>query len=177
MISPRKTLFLLMLVLISALATPQAKSDLTESVDAALRAKDNARVLQLLQSALRQSPNDARLWTYRGIALSSEGKSKEALTAYRHALKISPNFVAALAGAAEIFYQAGDQQAVPLLDQLARLRKNDQTSHAMLGELANARGDCKSAAMHFEQSVAVAATQPATLQQYGACLAEEGRRL
>jgi tetratricopeptide (TPR) repeat protein len=175
MISPRKTLFLLMLVLISALTAPQAKSDLTGSIDAALRAKDNARALQLLQSALRQSPNDARLWTYRGIALSSEGKSKEALTAYRHALKISPNFVAALAGAAEILYQAGDQQAVPLLDQLARLRKNDQTSHAMLGELAYARGDCKSAAMHFEQSGAVAATQPTALQQYGACLAQEGR--
>ena len=163
-----------MLVLISALTAPQAKSDLTGSIDAALRAKDNARALQLLQSALRQSPNDARLWTYRGIALSSEGKSKEALTAYRHALKISPNFVAALAGAAEILHQAGDQQAVPL-DQLARLRKNDQTSHAMLGELAYARGDCKSAAMHFEQSGAVAATQPAALQQYGACLAQEGR--
>jgi tetratricopeptide (TPR) repeat protein len=175
MFTVRRALVLLMLILISSLAAPQADSDLTSSIDAALRAKDNARALQLLQAALRQSPNDARLWTYRGIALSGERKSEAALSAYRHALKISPNFLAALAGAAEILYQAGDQQAVPLLERLVRLRPNDPTGHAMLGELAYARGDCKGAVQHFEQSGAVAATQPGALQQYGACLAEEGQ--
>ena len=175
MISVRKTLFLLILVLTSSLAAPQAKSDPTGLIVAALRAKDNAQALQLLQSALQQSPNDARLWTYRGIALSGEGKSGEALTAYRHALKISPNFLAALAGAAEILYQAGDQKAVPLLDRLVRLRPNDSISQAMLGELAYTRGDCKDAALHFGRSGALAATQPAALRQYGACLAEEGQ--
>jgi tetratricopeptide (TPR) repeat protein len=174
MFTMRKTLFLLMLALISSLAA-QANSDLTGSIDEALRAKDNAQALQLLESALRQSPNNARLWTYRGIALSREGKSKAALSAYRHALKISPNFVAALAGAAEILYQSGGQQAVPLLDRLVRLRPADQTSHAMLGELAYTRDDCKGAVQHFEQSRAVAATQPAALQHYGACLIEEGQ--
>ena len=175
MISPRKTLFLLTLLLISSLAAPQAKNDLTSSIAAALSAKDNAQAMQLLQSALRQSPNDARLWTYRGIALSGEGKSKEALTAYRHALKISPYFLAALAGAAEILYKEGDQQAVPLLNRLVELRPADRTSQAMLGELAYARHDCKGAVRHFEQVGDVVATQPAALQQYGACLAEEGQ--
>jgi len=175
MISLRKMLFLFMLVLTCSLVAPQVRSDPTSLIVAALRANDNARALELLQSALRQSPNDARLWTYRGIAFSGEGKSEEGLTAYRHALKISPNFVAALAGAAEILYHAGDQEAVRLLDRLVRLRPNDSTSHAMLGELAYARADCKGAALHFERSGSLAATQPAALQQYGACLAEEGQ--
>jgi len=175
MISLRKILFLFMLVLTCPLVAPQVRSDPTSFIVAALRANDNAHALQLLQSALRQSPNDARLWTYRGIALSGQGKSEEALTAYRHALKISPNFVAALAGAAEILYRAGDQKAVPLLDRLVRLRPNDSTSHAMLGELAYARADCKGATLHFERSGSLAATQPAALQQYGSCLAEEGQ--
>jgi tetratricopeptide (TPR) repeat protein len=174
-ISVRETLFLLMLVLVSSWAAPQAKSDPTGPIVAALRAKDNGQALQLLQSALRQYPNDARLWTYRGIALSGEGKSGEALTAYRHALKISPGALAALAGGAEILYHAGDQKAVPLLDRLVQLRPNDSTSHAMLGELAYARADCKGAIWHFERSGPLVANQPAALQQYGACLAEEGQ--
>jgi Flp pilus assembly protein TadD len=128
-----------MLVLTCSLVAQQIRSDPTSFMVAALRANDNAHALELLHSALRQSPNDARLWSYRGIALSGEGKSQEALTAYRHALKISPNFIAALAGAAEILYRAGDQKAVPVLDRLVRLRPNDSTSHAMLGELAYAR--------------------------------------
>jgi tetratricopeptide (TPR) repeat protein len=175
MIRERKTLSLLVLVLIPSLVAQQVKSDPTGPIVAALRAKDNAQALQLLQAALLKSPDDVRLWTYRGVALSGEGKSEEALSAYRHALKISPNFLAALAGAAEILYRAGDQKAVSLLDRLVRLRPNDSTSHAMLGELAYTRGDCKSAVLHFERSGALAATQSAALQKYGACLTEEGQ--
>ncbi len=171
----RITLFLLTPVLTCAFVAAQVRSDPTSLIVAALRANDNAHALQLLQAAQRQSANDPHLWTYRGIALSGEGKSEEALNAYRHALKISPNTPAALAGAAEILYRAGDQKAVPLLNRLLRLHPNDSTSHAMLGELAYARSDCKGATMHFERSGSLVANQPIALQQYGACLAEEGQ--
>lgn len=175
MFAPRNISLLLMLLLVPCLARPQTERDLPGSIAAALRAKEYARALPLLETALEQSPNDARLWTYRGIALAGEGKSKEALSAYRRALMISPDFSAALAGAAEILYRMGDQQAVPLLQRLVSIHPADQTSHAMLAALAYARGDCAAAIRHFERSGALVATQSDAQQQYGACLAEEGQ--
>ena len=95
---------------------------------------------------------------------------REALGAFRHALEISPVYLPALEGAAQIEYEDGGKDAAPLLQHVLQLRPNDPTSHAMLAVLAYRRGDCASAIPHFEQSGSLVESQPGALQEYGDCL-------
>lgn len=139
-------------------------------VTSALRAGQFAKALQLLQPELEKDPRNARLWTLRGIALSGNGEKREALGAFRHALEISPDYLPALEGAAQIEYEDGGKDAGALLQHVLQLRPSDPTSHAMLAVLAYRRGDCASAVPHFEQSGSLAESQPGALQEYGDCL-------
>jgi tetratricopeptide (TPR) repeat protein len=151
--------------LIAAQATDQLGP-----VTSALRAGQFAKALELLQPELEKAPKNARLWTLRGIALSGSGDKREALGAFRHALEISPDYLPALEGAAQIEYEDGDKGASALLQHVLQLRPNDPTSHAMLAVLAYRRGDCASAVPHFEQSGSLAESQPGALREYGDCL-------
>jgi tetratricopeptide (TPR) repeat protein len=149
-----------------AQSTPGRAAQIT----AALREGKLDQAVQLADQGLAAAPNDPQLWALKGIALSGQKRTKEALSAYRHALKISPNYLPALEGAAQIQYEAGDGEAVPLLKRVAQLRPSDQTSHAMLGSLAYQQGNCREALAEFEQSQQLIATEPGALQEYGACL-------
>src|ERR1044072_1832820 len=90
-------------VLVSSLAVaawPQSSAG--GSIEAALRSRQYEQALGLIQRQLQASPNDAKLLTFKGIALSRTGKKAEALSAYNKALTSSPNNLAALEGAAEL---------------------------------------------------------------------------
>ena len=158
------------LVAILPWAFAQSGGDKIGPITSALRAREFDKAVELLQSALQQSPKSAQLWTLQGIALSGEEHEKEALASFRNALKISPDYLPALEGAAQLEYKAGSVAAVPLLQHVLQLRPNDPTSHAMLAVLFCKRGDCSAAIQHFEQSGSLLDSQPGALQQYGACL-------
>ena len=153
-----------------SLAFSQAPRDQIEPITSALRAKDFETALQLSQSALQQFPNDAQLWTFQGIALASKGDSKKALAAFQQALKIAPNYLAALEGAAQIEYQASSLEAVPLLNHLLQLRPGDPTSHAMLAVLEYQHGNCQAAVPHFEKAGSLLDSQIDAVHAYGICL-------
>lgn len=148
----------------------QTSADAVGSITSALRARDVDTALRLLQPALKQNPKSAQLWTLQGIAFSGGGREKEALASFRTALKISPEYLSALEGAAQLEYKAGNAGAIPLLKHVLQLRPNDPTSHAMLAVLLSRIGDCAAAVPHFEQSGPLLESQPSALQQYGACL-------
>lgn len=161
------------LLALSAICTcfvAQATTDRVASVTSALRAGQFDKALEILQPELEQEPNNPQLWALRGIALSGKGSRKEALGAFQRALRISPDYLPALEGAAQIEYDDGGKDAVPLLQHVLRLLPNDSTSHAMLAVLAYRRGDCASAVLHFEQSGSLSKSQPGALQEYGDCL-------
>ncbi len=130
----------------------QTGGDTVGTITSALRAREFDKALQLLRSALQQSPKSAQLWTLQGIAFSGEDHEKEALASFRNALKISPEYLPALEGAAQLEYKAGSIAAIPLLQHVLRLRPGDPTSHAMLAVLYGKHGDCASAVQHFELS-------------------------
>jgi tetratricopeptide (TPR) repeat protein len=152
-------------------AIGQTTADQIQSITAALRARQFDQALQLLQPELEQYPRNPQLWTLRGIALSGKSDKKEALTAFRHALSFSPDYLPALEGAAQIEYESGGKDASELLEHVLRLRPGDQTSHAMLAVLAYRCGDCTSAVSHFEQSGSLVDSQAGALNEYGDCLA------
>jgi tetratricopeptide (TPR) repeat protein len=147
----------------------QTSGDQVGAITAALRAGDFATALRLLQPVLQQSPT-AQLWTLQGLAYSGEAHKKEALTSFRAALKISPDYLPALEGAAQIDYEEGSAETILLLQRVLRLRPDDATSHGMLAVMAYKQGDCATAVQHFEQSGSLTSSQPAALQEQGSCL-------
>ena len=153
-----------------SLAYSQAGDNQIAPISSALRAGDFDQAVELSRAALKDSPNNAQLWTLQGIAFTRKGDDKAALAAFQQALKISPNNLAALAGAAQIEYQAGSQNAVPLLKRLLQLRPEDPTGHAMLAVLEYRQGNCAEAVPHFERAGELIESQLDALHAYATCL-------
>lgn len=141
-----------------------------EPISAALRAHDFDKAVELSKAALKTSPQNAQLWTLQGIAYVNKGDEKDALASFRQALKISPNDVPALEGAAQIEYQAGSDAAIPLLSHLLQLRPENNTGHAMLAVLEYRKGDCPAAVPHFERAGPLVDSEVDALHAYATCL-------
>jgi tetratricopeptide (TPR) repeat protein len=153
----------------------QSDSDLNttvQSVGSALRVRQYESALQLIEPVLRKFPNDPRLWSMQALALSGLGRGQDALAAYRHALKISPDYLPALEGAAQLEYEGGGKNAAALLQRILALHPDDETSHAMLGALQYKLGDCPGAVLNLGLSGSVIDSQALALRQYGSCLAK-----
>jgi tetratricopeptide (TPR) repeat protein len=169
-------LFLLAICAVAVVtATPAAAQTGADAasitaIQSALRKGDNDQALTLVHSQLQNYPKDVRLWALEGIALTHLGRDKEALAAYDKALTISPDYLPALEGAAELEYKAGSSRAIPLLQRILKVRPDETTTHAMLAALAYKKHDCPTAVEHFQKSGAVLSSQPSALEEYGACL-------
>jgi cytochrome c-type biogenesis protein CcmH/NrfG len=166
----RKTCIILVPVLFLSCAHAQIAGDRIGPIASALRSQEFNKALDLLQTALKESPGNAQLWTMQGAAYSGEGRKKEALASFRNALRVAPDYVLALQGAAQIEYEAGSPAAVPLLKHLLRLRPGDPTSHGMLAVLEYQQGDCGAAALHFEKAGGLIDSQVDALHAYAICL-------
>ena len=141
-----------------------------EAIAAALSKSDFASALQLLESALRKSPNDVELLTMQGVTYERQGNQEQALPPFQKALQISPNYIPALQGAIQILYQDGSPKAIPLLERIVRLRPVDSTSHGMLAVLEYQQGNCPAAVAHFEKAGSLFDTQRDALHAYATCL-------
>jgi len=147
--------------------TPESQ---IEPITSAIRARDYDKAVELCRAALQGSPSSAQLWTLQGIALASKGNTKDALKAFQRALKIAPNTIAALAGAAQIEYQEGNAAAGPLLNRLVQLRPDEPTAHAMLAVLEYRNGNCAAATPHFAKAGELLDAQLEALHAYATCL-------
>jgi tetratricopeptide (TPR) repeat protein len=163
-------LFLLAICTVATAAQTGADASSISAIQAALQARDNEQALTLVHTQLQAWPKDVRLWALEGIALTQLGRDREALVAYNKALAISPDYLAALEGAAELEYKAGGTRAVPLLNRILKVRPDEPTTHAMLAALAYKKHDCAAAVEHFQKSAPVLSSQPTALEEYGACL-------
>jgi tetratricopeptide (TPR) repeat protein len=148
----------------------EGASDDVGQIANALRSRDFARALTLSQSALSKRPGDFRIWTLRGMASAGMGSQTEALSAYESALKLAPNYLPALEGAAQTEFQMGHDAARPLLERVLVQRPDDATSHAMLGVLDYRKRNCADAVEHFQKAAGAIDRQPGALSEYGACL-------
>ena len=166
----RATWLVLGLLFLCLAASGQSGRDVVASATAALQSGEFDRALALLRPAIEQSPRNPQLWMLQGLAESGKGDRKSALASYQSALRISPEYLPALEGAAQLQYEAGNAAAAPLLERILRLRPGDVTSHAMLAVLDYRRGDCAGAVTHFSQSEPALGSQPGALQEYGFCL-------
>lgn len=157
-------------LVLSAALMGQTQQERMVAVTSALAAKDFDQALTRLQPIIKEYPLDPRLWTMQALALAGKGRSKEALLAYQKALKLSPDFLPAVEGAAQLEYDTGGPDAVPLLKHVLRLRPDDLTSHGMLAVLAYKKGECAQAVEDFAASAPLLDSQPLMREEYGECL-------
>lgn len=165
---------LLLVAVLPATITASGPEVSSQAVTQALRSGDYQKALSLAHLLVEAQPQDPRNWTLEGIVLSESKRPQEALTAFKKALHLQPNFLPALEGAAEIEYNSHHRaSATRLLERLVHLRPDDQTAHAMLGVLSYERKDCSAAVSHFEKSNAVIQSSLVALKEYGSCLMRE----
>ena len=147
-----------------------ARLCLGDSLSDALAARRFQEALQLSDSLLKERPQDPRLWSARGIALDGLNRAKESIASFEKALQYSPQFPAALKGAAEAGYRAHDARATAMLDRLLRVEPDNAVAHAMAGVLAYEARDCRSAVGHFEHARTQIESNEQASTFYGACL-------
>ena len=154
--SHRRTLlvFVALTALVANLAA-QTGDRRTADIVSALRAGQYEKALGLLHAAIAHSPADSELWTMQGVAFKGAGNSKDALASFRRAIKLAPDNVPALQGAAQIEFDQGDAAGIPIIEHLLKLHPNDLTSHAMVAVLEYQQGNCTSALPHFEKALPV----------------------
>ena len=170
MFAIRKTTVHLALILVVSIAFAQTTQDRIAAIAAALRNQQFDQALELLSPALQQSPGNAELWTMRGVAYAGQGQKKEALSSFRSALKLSPDSIPALQGAAQIEYEGGNPAGIPIMQHLLRLRPKDATTNAMLAVLEYQQGNCRAAVQHFAAAGALFESKPEGLHAYATCL-------
>ncbi|MBO0912616.1 MAG: tetratricopeptide repeat protein, partial [Acidobacteria bacterium] len=163
-------MILAVLVLVPGSLSSRTGDDRLPPIAAALEGNDYATALELLKPRLAKWPNDAELWAMQGAAYAGEHRNPEALAAFSHSLKLSPNYLPALTGAIQIEFDSADPAAIPLLERVLRLRPADETSHGMLAVLEYQQGNCAAALAHFEKAKALFDSQLGALHAYGSCL-------
>jgi len=149
---------------------PNLPAQTSQQIASALRQSQYEKALRLLHTALATSPSNPELWTMQGVAFRGLGNTKNALASFKHALKLAPDTIPALQGAAQIDFDQGSASGIPIIEHLLELRPNDLTSHAMLATLQYQQGNCASALPHFERAMPVFEARPAGLQAYVTCL-------
>lgn len=152
-------------------ADSMSQEELLRKIELEVQHEDFGAALSASAVALRAAPNNYRIWTLRGMAYSGIQNQPLSLAAFQHALKISPNYLPALEGAAQSKYRRGDDSARPLLLRILSLRPSDPTTHAMLAILDYKKNDCSSAVSHFQRASPAISSQPDGLEMYGRCLA------
>jgi tetratricopeptide (TPR) repeat protein len=148
----------------------QTSNETVSSITSAMRGREFQRALELLRPALAKSPASPQLWALQGLAYSGMSDPKSALSSYKHAITIAPDYLPALEGAAQIEYEAGSTEAIPLLQHILKLQPDDATTHAMLAVLAEKKNDCQTAAENYAASGPLLHAHPEALQGYGICL-------
>jgi len=162
--------FCMLPILFLSCALAQTPQNQFAPIATALQNKEFEKAVELVRPALKASPGNAQLWAMQGAAYSGEGCKKNALASFRHALKISPEYLPALEGAVQIEFDEGDPGAIPLLERVLRMRPDDSTSHGMLAVLDYQQGNYAAAAEHFEKSGTLFDSKPSALHAYAICL-------
>jgi tetratricopeptide (TPR) repeat protein len=150
-------------------------SSAVRATSEALRRQDYDDALKTSAAGLKVAPADVRLVTLRGMAFAGKHDWTPALSSFHRALKLSPDYLPALEGAAQLAFQQNDPRAGSLLKRILVSHPDEPTANAMLGSLAYKANDCKNAVQHFERAQAALATQAEGLMQYGACLGSLNR--
>jgi tetratricopeptide (TPR) repeat protein len=142
------------------------------SVEGLIRAQQYDKAVELAERQLRVQPSDFRMWTLQGIALSLEGRTADAIRAFDKAMQLSPDYAPALKGETQLLYASSDKRAIPLLERILKVDREDVTAHEMLATLYSREGNCPKAVEEFASISEVVDKHSSSLALYGNCLVE-----
>jgi tetratricopeptide (TPR) repeat protein len=142
------------------------------SVESLIRAGQYDKAAESSQTQLHLKPNDYRMWTLQGIALSLEGRTTDAIGSFDKALHLSPEYGPALKGEVQLLFSAGDKRAIPLLQRILKADPDDATAHEMLATLYRKEEDCVKAIEHFAAISQAIEKHPAALAAEGYCFVQ-----
>jgi tetratricopeptide (TPR) repeat protein len=115
---------------------------LARAAQAALRQGRAAAAADYAQRAVKQAPNDPKLWFLLGYTSRLAGRAQVSLDAYQQGLKRAPNSVEGLAGMAQTYMRMGrNSEAQQLLMRIVRAHPNRVHELTMAGELFLRTGD------------------------------------
>lgn len=146
-----------------------------EEVVRALREQRFGAAHGLLQPLLARQPSNARMLALDGMALAGMRQTAASLRQYDRALAVTPDFLPALLGKAEVQYQTSATGAATTLRRVLAIDAENVTAHAMLASLDFARKDCRQAIPHFEKGLARVEQNETAVAQFATCLSLETR--
>jgi Flp pilus assembly protein TadD len=103
---------------LSIFAIAQAAPATVPALVDALQRGQNADALRISAELLHSGPPSHKVWTLRAMALEQAGQPKEALAAYQRAIKLAPDYLLALEGAAQLNYKALSAQDFAAAEQV-----------------------------------------------------------
>jgi tetratricopeptide (TPR) repeat protein len=157
-------------LLLAAQQPSQVPASQIASIQSLIRSQRFDEALRANRVALKQKPADVRLYTLEGIILSLQQHPSEALAAFDHVLKVTPDDPAALRGEVRLLYATDDRRAIPLLRRILKATPEDKIAHEMLGMLDRYQGNCSNAIDQFKAVAAVIDKHPESLETEGYCL-------
>lgn len=111
--------------------------------------------LQAFREAAALEPGLAEAWFFLGITLLRQGQTGEAVPALRQANALAPGQPEILAPLADLEFRANnDSAALPLWQQLVRMRPNDEDARLKLGETLTRLGHHVEARAAFRAGLA-----------------------
>lgn len=159
---------------LSVASYAQSQMSSIERIESMLRTQRPDQAMSLIDKGLESTPKDANLWALKGIALLMQSRDADASGAFRHALRISPQNMAALHGEAQLLARHRDPHAVPLLRRILAISPKDTTAHEMLALYEQRSGKCDAAIADFRASGPSMQKHPVSLAAYGSCLDQTG---
>ena len=162
-------------VVLALPATSQGIRVPISTIESLIRSQQYDQALRTLKDQLRGNPADFKLWTLEGVCFALQGNDPEAVAAFDRAVQISPNYMPALKGEAQVLYKTGDKRAIPLLERMVKFDPTDTTAHEMLAMLDKHAGDCRAAASQFLIIQDAIVNHPDSLEAYGYCLVKLNR--
>ena len=115
----------------------------------ALKAKDTAKATALANQAIKGEPREARFQELLGDIALTDKKTNEALAYYDKAIKLQPDYFKPHVQSGIALYNAGKKaEAEPFLKRANELLPT-APGHALLGAIAEERGDIDGALKHY----------------------------
>jgi tetratricopeptide (TPR) repeat protein len=132
------------------------------------------QVLGHIEAGIKHQPHNPRLLAAKGAALEALHRDQEALQSFKRSLAVSPKFLAALEGAAEVSYRIHSSETMGYLSRILEQDPQNATAHAMAGELAFESGHCGDADRHFSAAEKESSESVTALLHWGECLLKNG---
>ena len=148
---------------------PEARRE----VAAALSARRYGQALRLLAPLLQASPQDASLWTLRGVALDGEGRTGESMSSFNRALALDSSFLPALEGVAQTAYLHDDPKALRYVENLLAQAPESEVANAMAGALTYQSHDCGRSVTYYSRCKEQVYHDRRAIDQFADCLLKQ----